>query len=644
MSKTGTWIAPGRTAGKYLEKSFGRAWSFVAGVLPLGHDSSLDPATRTTVALVKTVLLADDGRVDDDELDAFRAICARQYPARQVGELVSYLETCAPVTPEEAAEVLKELPADTQCSILRMLIELGLANADYVPAQQILVAHLARLLSITAEELKAIEEAATRDHVERRRLIKSSAGIVVALIVIVVFIATATVLKSVVFGLILAYVFWPVERFYERCLAHRRNPVSWLFALVDRLLSPLPRLARRIARREPAPVLSGEEQRNKERSARIGRASSLTVFTAVVLGIVFIVIVSELSAKYVVRLGNSVQSLVHKQEEPPPPTALQVAAAETVSATPAPELMAVAPPQPEPVEGIVQAPLEALQLVMHRLNSDLEQLKLRFQRLPLVQWMIGEISNFLSREDAPREVMNFIARKTIGIFSFTAEFFSWVAGVLLDVLLTIFFFSLFLSKIASAAAARSDASQDRKYSGYLVRTVFNGKWLPGAREDTLNDAENIISEVIRKLRIWLRGYMILMAIDFTVYSTVFTLLRVPYSLVLGFIAGLGILLPFIGPIAAATLTVLVTLAVGGPTVSGLQILGIIGIFLWHNGIVEQFFLYPLVIGDALGLSTMETIIVVLLGGVFAGITGMIFALPAAAVIKYLVPQIYNRWK
>jgi predicted PurR-regulated permease PerM len=35
---------------------------------------------------------------------------------------------------------------------------------------------------------------------------------------------------------------------------------------------------------------------------------------------------------------------------------------------------------------------------------------------------------------------------------------------------------------------------------------------------------------------------------------------------------------------------------------------------------------------------------VLLGGIFAGVTGMIFALPAASVIKYLIPQIYNAEK
>ena len=50
------------------------------------------------------------------------------------------------------------------------------------------------------------------------------------------------------------------------------------------------------------------------------------------------------------------------------------------------------------------------------------------------------------------------------------------------------------------------------------------------------------------------------------------------------------------------------------------------------------------IGESIGLTTLETIIVVLLGAVFAGIPGMILAIPAASVMKYLVPQIYLCWE
>ena len=41
---------------------------------------------------------------------------------------------------------------------------------------------------------------------------------------------------------------------------------------------------------------------------------------------------------------------------------------------------------------------------------------------------------------------------------------------------------------------------------------------------------------------------------------------------------------------------------------------------------QQFILYPAVIGDSLGLTTLETIVVVLLGAVVAGVPGMLLFL------------------
>jgi predicted PurR-regulated permease PerM len=114
--------------------------------------------------------------------------------------------------------------------------------------------------------------------------------------------------------------------------------------------------------------------------------------------------------------------------------------------------------------------------------------------------------------------------------------------------------------------------------------------------------------------------------------------------VLGLLAGCTVLLPLIGPISSAILTLVVCLAVGGTNTSMLMLVAVIATYVIITGIFDQLFIYPSVIGEALGLTTLETIIVVLLGGFFAGLTGMIFAVPTAAILKYLIPQIYNCWK
>jgi predicted PurR-regulated permease PerM len=258
--------------------------------------------------------------------------------------------------------------------------------------------------------------------------------------------------------------------------------------------------------------------------------------------------------------------------------------------------------------------------------------------MPLVNWCVEQIAKVLNDPKTQKELFTTALKKSGGVFSFASGLLSSFVSFLLNALLAIFFFSLFLSKMAEFI--HDSKNQKNMQSEYLVRTVFNNKWLPGANENTISQAQEIITQVINRLKIWLKGYLTLISIDFLVYTTMFYLLGVPYALVLGLVAGLGILLPYIGPIGSATLTVLVTLAVGND-VTMMQLILIVCTYAVWNGIVEQLFIYPAIIGESLGLTTLETIIVVLLGGIFAGITGMIFAIPTASVLKYLIPKIYS---
>ena len=131
-------------------------------------------------------------------------------------------------------------------------------------------------------------------------------------------------------------------------------------------------------------------------------------------------------------------------------------------------------------------------------------------------------------------------------------------------------------------------------------------------------------------------------IEALIYIIVFRILGVPYFFVLGFLAGLTILLPFIGPIVSALLTVTVYYAVGEPSVA--VVLMIFLSYFIMNGVIEQLFLYPALVGEALGLSVLETIIVVLVGGLVAGLPGVVFAVPTASVLKFLIPKLYAAWR
>ena len=627
---------------KRMERSMRHTFTVVTTLFHSGNGADdTGRAIRSAVLGIFKQILESDGPLTEADLESVRQLLMYEHSPFEVDKLVAELKNQPPVSAEEAADALRELPAEELERVLRVFIVLAIST-DSLEESAPLIRDLADRLGFAAETIEKFIDEIAAEYLRRRRILRSGAGILVALIVIAVFILTATLLRSVIFGLIAAYVMLPAEKYFERRLREKRGIGYHLFRLADWILSPLNRLSRAIRRgaSDPAP----EELRRRENRRIINRAVGLTCVLVALVILMLGILFSSLTNHYVHNLSSSVRdwternlTVEKKTAEPAGPSAEANGEEAAAVATETAGMENISPkPQPPPIESSLAE--SSAQGLLDQASVYLNHLRERFEKLPLVQFGLDQISRIMQDESAQRELAGILLRRTGGLVSFTASVLGMIVAILVDLLMTVFFFLLFLSKLAEFCG---DGGSDGRQSEYLVRTVFNGSWLPGASEETVAEAQRIISGVIGRLRIWVRGYLTLMTVDATVYTTGFYLLGVPYFPVLGLLAGCGMLLPYIGPILSATLTVLVTLAVGGGDVSGAQLAGIIALYLVYNGIIEQFILYPAVIGESLGLTTLETIIVVLLGAIFAGIPGMILALPASSMIKYLVPQIYN---
>ncbi len=233
-----------------------------------------------------------------------------------------------------------------------------------------------------------------------------------------------------------------------------------------------------------------------------------------------------------------------------------------------------------------------------------------------------------------------LLNKSGGVFSFTLGAVGGIIALIINFLLTLFFFSFFLQKMGAFATNQKEKSS---IGGYLVNSIFSSKWLPDTEEDTKKSAKEIINHISLQLKSWVRGYILIMIIETIIYTIALSVLNVPYPIALGCIAGCNVLLPFIGPLATGSLTILVCFAVNGGNQDMLQIALIVLLFSFVTGILDQLILYPNIVGESLGLTTLETIIVVLLGGLFIGISGMVLAVPVTAIAKYLIPKIYSQF-
>ncbi len=591
-----------------LKRSFSAVWAF----LPVHSSDDLpeeEERRRCCVDSVLRQLLSDgSGAVVEAKLSVLRKLLEGEHSPEAVERHIMRVRDRQLIPEEEVARTIGEFSESERRKLLHFL--LSLAAAADSPDEA--VGSVRRIFVAAGEDEESFDrcrEETLLTEERRRRIIGSGAGIAVALVVILVFIITATLLRSVIFGLILAYVLLPMEKYLERHERKQRGISYWIFHMLAVPLIPLRKLSQRLMRHSSGDDTASETEAIRRERRIIARAVAQTSLLALVLASGMLMLFSRLTMRYVSGIRHSSVSV----------TVVSDPAAGSSRETPAPRTYE-----------------ERFSQLLKQIDERLDDFSATLGRLPAVKFMVDQVVKFLRDEKTRREIITALLKRSGGVFSLTAEVLGVIGTIISDLLLTVFFAMLFLMKLAEFC--RDDESEGRK-SEYLVRTVFNGNWLPYTDDVIVGEAKRIIGGIMERLRIWLRGYLTLMFVDAVVYTCVFFFLRVPYFPVLGVIAGCGILLPYVGPILSCMLTLLVTLAVGGG--SGVQLAGIVAAYLLYNGVIEQFIFYPAVIGESLGLTTLETIVVVLLGAVLAGIPGMLLALPTASVLKFLIPKIHN---
>jgi predicted PurR-regulated permease PerM len=119
-----------------------------------------------------------------------------------------------------------------------------------------------------------------------------------------------------------------------------------------------------------------------------------------------------------------------------------------------------------------------------------------------------------------------------------------------------------------------------------------------------------------------------------VCATGFALVGLPSPLVLGLIAGLFEFVPLVGPLMIAILAALVAILHSG-FASALVVL----LFLGVLRIVQDYFIYPRLIGHGIHLHPLAVIMAILCGAELAGVAGIFLAIPMVAVVTVS----YRHW-
>jgi predicted PurR-regulated permease PerM len=147
--------------------------------------------------------------------------------------------------------------------------------------------------------------------------------------------------------------------------------------------------------------------------------------------------------------------------------------------------------------------------------------------------------------------------------------------------------------------------------------------------------DDLIADVDLLLAHYMRALLTLCLATFTSYSIFFTILRVPYSILLAAVAAALEIVPLIGPVTAGIIIVIVTAVSGGP------IWGAV-IFLVIYRVFQDYVLSPMVMRSGIQLHPLLVLFGVFAGAEIAGIPGAFLSVPVLALIRVVYRRVRKR--
>lgn len=217
------------------------------------------------------------------------------------------------------------------------------------------------------------------------------------------------------------------------------------------------------------------------------------------------------------------------------------------------------------------------------------------------------------------QALSVSALSPVGVYA--GRLFSGVAGTLTSLLNLVIVPVVFFYFLRDLSEMRSGALS-------VVPPRYRA-----AAEARLDEADRVFSG-------YLRGQMTVALILALIYSAGLSLAGIRFGVLVGIASGLLNIVPYLG----VSLGLGASLVLAAVDFSGWgTILAVLGVFGFAQ-LLEGFFITPRIVGDKVGLSPVETIVALILGGQFGGLPGMILAIPVAGCLKAWAGDAVAAWR
>jgi predicted PurR-regulated permease PerM len=165
--------------------------------------------------------------------------------------------------------------------------------------------------------------------------------------------------------------------------------------------------------------------------------------------------------------------------------------------------------------------------------------------------------------------------------------------------------------------------------GQVIRAHVLELVAEGPRRALVDD---VLADVHLLLARYMRALVMLSLATFAAYSLGFSIMGVPYAVLLAALAGMLEFIPMIGPLTAGALIVVVGAVSGGPVWA-------IVIFVLAYRLVQDYVLSPLLMKQGVELHPLLVLFGVFAGAELAGIAGAFLSVPVLALARVMYERV-----
>lgn len=154
-----------------------------------------------------------------------------------------------------------------------------------------------------------------------------------------------------------------------------------------------------------------------------------------------------------------------------------------------------------------------------------------------------------------------------------------------------------------------------------------------------------VNSVVSSIKVVIQSYLAGLLIEMVVVAALniggLILLGVQYAFLLGLIAAVLNLIPYLGSIIAGSLGVIVTLSTSDSIGKAFGVIAIMVVVQF----IDNNILMPRIVGSKVKINALVSILGVILGGVIGGVAGMFLSIPTIAIMKVIFDAVpgLNPW-